>query len=60
LLKNIIDLYLEKRKATIWPVDDGMIVGLEKKGLFQISVKQIAEPKFIKRQIKTKINDTKT
>jgi len=42
-LEDIIDPHLEKRKATIWPVDDGMMVDFDEKGLFQISVKQIAE-----------------
>jgi hypothetical protein len=35
----------EKGKATIWPIDDGIMVDFDGKGLFQISVKQIDEDK---------------
>ena len=41
-LEDMIDPHLEANKADMWPIDDGMIVDLEK-GLFQISVKQIGE-----------------
>ena len=42
-LEDIIDPHLEEKKATIWPVDDGMMVDFVEKGLFQITVRQIAE-----------------
>jgi hypothetical protein len=44
-LEDIIDPHLEDKKAEMWPIDDGIIVDLVEKGIFQISVKQVAEYK---------------
>ena len=42
-LEDIMDPHLEEKKAAIWPVDDGMMVDFVDKGLFQITITQIAE-----------------
>ena len=41
--EDIIDPHLEVKKAMMLPIDDGMIVDLIEKGIFQIYVKQITE-----------------